>query len=41
MEEGVLHMSAKELERLKVLEAVKERSLTQVKAAELLNISDR
>jgi hypothetical protein len=41
MEEEVLHMSAKEVERLRVLEGVRKKHLTQVKAAELLNISDR
>ena len=39
--EEVLEMSTKELERYDVLNGVKRRALTQVKAAELLGITDR
>ena len=41
MVEEVLQMSTKELERYSVLDAVRKKTLTQDKAAELLGITDR
>ena len=38
---GVVEMSIKELERLNVLHNVRDKTITQAKAAELLGISDR
>ena len=38
---GVVEMSTKELERLNVLHNVRDKTITQAKAAELLGISDR
>ena len=41
MREGAVAISTKEMERLKILHRVMERQLTQVKAGELMGVTDR
>jgi len=41
MEEDIIALSRKEIKRLRIIHMVMDRSFTQVKAGELLNLSDR
>ncbi len=41
MREDIIAMSLREVDRLKIIQSVIGRDLTQVKAAEVLGITDR
>jgi len=41
MEEDIIKMSKREIERLRIIHRVMDKRLTQVEAAEMMGITDR